>query len=277
MVELKSFENGFKYLEVVNAVSSAKIALQGAHIFEYKRGAKEDILWLSDTTAFEEGVAIRGGVPVCWPAFGMNNPSLAQHGFSRTSIFEFVSSQELSENATEVVLSLTHSDESLNLWNYKFDLEFKVRVSESLVMELKTTNRDTKEFTLTQALHSYFRVSDISNAVVLGLKNKPRLDALRDEIFTQKEDVKFSEEFDSVFQKVKNEIILKDKERKVSIKNEGSSSVVVWNPWIEKGSRMSSMRADAYREFLCIESANAYEDFRVLKPSESHTLKTILH
>jgi glucose-6-phosphate 1-epimerase len=56
----------------------------------------------------------------------MNNPSLAQHGFSRTSIFEFVSSQELSENATEVVLSLTHSDESLNLWNYKFDLEFKV-------------------------------------------------------------------------------------------------------------------------------------------------------
>ena len=272
MVKLKSFENGFKYLEVVNAVSSAKIALQGAHIFEYKCDDKEDILWLSDATAFEEGTAIRGGVPVCWPAFGMNNPELPQHGFSRTAMFEFVSSTALDENTTEVVLCLTHSDESLKLWNYKFELEFKVTISESLVMELKTTNRDTKELILTQALHSYFRVSDISNAVVYGVKDKPRLDALANEVFTQKEDIKFSEEFDSVFQKVENEVILEDKCREVSIKNEGSSSVVIWNPWIEKGAKMSGMRADAYREFVCVESANAYEDFRVLKPNEIHTL-----
>jgi len=277
MVELKSFENGFAYLEVSNTSSSAKIALQGAHIFEYKRGGKEDILWLSDTTAFERGTAIRGGVPICWPAFGMNNPQLPQHGFSRTAMFEFVSSCEIDVNTTEVILLLKETKESLELWNYKFELEFKVLISNTLVMELKSTNRDTKEFRLTQALHSYFRVSDISNAVVIGLNNKPRLDALTKKIFTQKSDIVFNEEFDSVFQKVDNEIVLQDKvTKKVVIKSEGSSSVVVWNPWIEKGARMSGMRADAYREFVCIESANAYEDFRLLKPNESHTLRATL-
>jgi len=281
MVELKSFENGFEYLEITNASSSAKIALQGAHIFEYKCADKEDMLWLSDTSAFERGTAIRGGVPICWPAFGMNNPELPQHGFSRTAMFEFKSSREIDTNTTEVLLLLKETQKSLELWNYKFELEFKVLVSNALEMELKSTNRDTKEFKLTQALHSYFRVSDISNAVVIGLNNKPRLDALTNKIFTQKSDIVFKEEFDSVFQKVKNKIVLQDKlngkTREVSIKNEGSSSVVVWNPWIEKGARMSGMRADTYREFVCIESANAYEDFRVLKQNELHTLRVTLH
>ena len=298
MVELKSFENGFAYLEVTNASSSAKIALQGAHVFEYKRGEKEEILWLSDTSVFELGTGIRGGVPVCWPAFGMNNPDLPQHGFSRTALFEFVNFNEISKDETEVRLRLRDTKESLKLWNYKFELELIVRVSDTLSLKLKTTNRDTKEFKLTQALHSYFNVSDISNAVVKGLKGKPRLDALKDIIFIQENDIKFDQEFDSVFQEVNNEIVLEDKvhpkgirstangkaregalgykERRVSIINEGSSSVVVWNPWIEKGSRMSGMRADAYREFVCIESANAYEDFRILKPNETHSLKATL-
>ena len=222
-------------------------------------------------------MGIRGGVPVCWPAFGVNNPDLPQHGFSRTAMFEFVKSTELDSNATEVLLRLTHTDESLRLWNYKFELDFRVIVSDTLVMELKTTNTDTKEFQLTQALHSYFNVSDISNAVVKGLKNKPRLDALTNKTFTQENDIVFNEEFDSVFQKVENKIVLGDNgNRNVTIQNEGSSSVVVWNPWVEKGARMSGMRADAYREFVCIESANAYEDFRVLKANETHILKATL-
>ncbi len=277
MVELKNLENGFSYLEVSNSSSSAKIALQGAHVFEYKRGEEEDILWLSETSAFELGTAIRGGIPVCWPAFGMNNPDLPQHGFSRTALFEFVNSKEISKDETQVCLRLRDTQESLKLWNYKFELELIVRVSDTLSLELKTTNRDTQEFKLTQALHTYFNVSDISNAVVKGLKGKPRLDALRGIVFIQENDIKFDEEFDSVFQKVNNEIILGYKDRKVSIINEGSSSVVVWNPWIEKGARMSGMRAEAYREFVCIESANAYEDFRVLKPNESHSLKATIH
>ncbi|MDQ1337601.1 MAG: glucose-6-phosphate 1-epimerase, partial [Campylobacterota bacterium] len=61
------------------------------------------------------------------------------------------------------------------------------------------------------------------------------------------------------------------------IKNGGSSSVVVWNPWIEKTLRMSAMKPNAYESMLCIESANVFDDFKVIKPQKSHTLKAVIY
>ncbi len=276
MYKLKSFDNGFEYIEIQNDATSAKIALQGAHIFEYKRSNEEPILWLSEVSSFESGVAIRGGVPICWPAFGMNNPDLPQHGFARTAMFQLISVEEKDKHSSEVLLRLTDTKESLKLWNHKFELDVKISVGETLEMELITRNLDTKEFKYTQALHSYFNISDISDVTIKGLKNKPRYNSLSDKTFLQKTDITINEEFDSVFQKADEELILECKNRTISIKNEGSSSVIVWNPWIDKGSKMSGMKADAYREFVCIESANAFEDFRVLKPDEIHALKATI-
>ena len=276
MITTKRLPNGFEYIEIQNSSASAKIALQGAHIFEYKRKIQDELLWLSEVSDFEIGKAIRGGVPICWPSFGMNNPELPQHGFARTSLFEYISAVDIDTNTTEVQLRLTHSNESLKLWNYKFELVLKVTISDKLTIELKTINTDDKEFRLTQALHSYFKLSDISNAVVKGLDKKLCFDALTNGTTTQDGDITFNQEFDKVFQKVDNELILQDREKTISINNEGSSSVVVWNPWIDKCARMSAMKDEAYREFVCIESANAFEDFIVLKPSEEHTLKATI-
>ncbi|MDD2789800.1 MAG: D-hexose-6-phosphate mutarotase [Sulfurimonas sp.] len=272
MIAYKKFANGFEYIEVQNAAASAKIALQGAHIFEYKRKGEEDLLWLSKSSDFEYGKAIRGGVPVCWPAFGMNNPDLPQHGFSRTARFILTQTQE-DERTTELIFTLEASEESLKIWPYKFLLTLKVIVAENLTMELTTTNRDTKSFTLTQALHSYFPVSHIDDVKILGLENKPYFNALTSQTQLQNGVVTFDSEYDCVYQEVQNEIILQDAKRSIKINNEGSSSVVVWNPWTLKGSRMSGMKADAYKSFVCIESANAFEDFRVLAPNQTHTLK----
>jgi len=276
VITTKKFSNGFEYLEIENKSATAKIALQGAHIFEYKRKRQGDLLWLSEISDFEMGKAIRGGVPICWPSFGLNNPELPQHGFARTSLFECISRENIDAHTTEVKLRLIHSDESLKLWNYKFELVLKVTISDKLIIELKTTNKDNKEFKLTQALHSYFKLSNISNAVLKGLDNKPCFDALTDKTNIQNGDITFNREFDKVFQEVDSEIILNDCEKTISINNEGSSSVVVWNPWIDKCKRMSAMKDEAYKEFVCIESANAFEDFIVLKPNQSHTLKACI-
>lgn len=59
-------------IEIQNSYATAKIALQGAHIFHYQRIDEEPILWLSKKSKFESGVAIRGGIPICWPWFGIN-------------------------------------------------------------------------------------------------------------------------------------------------------------------------------------------------------------
>jgi glucose-6-phosphate 1-epimerase len=276
VIEFKKLENYFEYIEVKNASASAKIALQGAHIFEYKRTNEEAILWLSKESAFETGIAVRGGVPICWPSFGMNNPDLPQHGFARNSMFRFVDSKDINDKTTQITLKLNDSKESLIVWNYKFELEFKVTISDNLTMELTTTNLDKKPFEITQALHTYFSVSDISNVKIKGLDKKPYFDALTSKECLQNGDITFHKEFDSVYQEVNNELFLIDKDRTIKLENEGSSSVVVWNPWIEKCSKMSGMSSEAYKEFVCIESANAFGDFKIIHPNMKYTLKAII-
>lgn len=276
MTELKKLENGFEYLEVNNDSASAKIALQGAHIFRYKRKGEEPLLWLSSESDFKLGHAIRGGVPICWPSFGMNNPELPQHGFARVFMWKFMDSKEIDRKSTQIHFRLEDSKESRKLWAYKFCLDLKVSVSDKLTMELTTTNTDEKTFKITQALHTYFKVSNISNIVIKGLSEKPFLDTVTNKQCKEKGDILFNKETDRVYQEIEDEISLTDKNRIISIKNEGSSSVVVWNPWIEKCKRMSAMSDEAYKEFVCIESANAFDDFRVLKPKEAHTLKATI-
>lgn len=276
MIDLKRFSNGFEYLEVSNSSATVKIALNGAHIFEYKCKNKKDLLWLSDISAFEEGIAIRGGIPICWPSFGMNNPSLPQHGFARTSLFSLVYGEEIDENSTKVLLRLEDSSKTKKIWDYAFELNLSIIVGKTLSLELQTINTDNKDFTLTQAFHTYFNISNIDDISISGLDKKPYFDALDNTKKRQNGDIEFNSEFDAVYQEVDNDIILKDKNNTTHIRHEGSFSAVVWNPWIDKCSRMSYMDKEAYKKFVCIEISNAFDDFVLLKPEQSHTLKVTL-
>lgn len=278
VISSKKLPNGFEYIEIKNDSAIAKIALQGAHVYEYTRNHEKPILWLSETSDFEHAKSIRGGIPVCWPWFGLpKDKNLSQHGFARTAMWKFVSTDEVDANTTEVIFSLSSTSQTLKLWPYKFELELHVTVRDKLIMELKTTNVDDKPFKITQALHTYFNVSHISHVNIKGLDNKPYLDALTMEEKKQSGDITFNEEVDRVYQEADGEILLEDKNRTIHIQNEGSSSAVVWNPWIDKCKRMSAMKDDAYKGMVCIESANAFSDAKVIYPNESHTLKATVY
>jgi len=277
MITHKKLTNEFEYIEVKNKAAEAKVALQGAHLFHYERAGEEPILWLSEASDFEVGKAIRGGVPICWPWFGFNEDrTLPQHGFARTALWEFVGGDEVDAKTTVLTLRLTHDEKTLQMWHYKFLLELKITISDKLSMELKTTNLDESAFKISQALHTYFSVSHISEVAIKGLDKKPYLDALTWKNEIQNGDITFNQEVDRVYQEVDGEIVLGDKKRKIHIKNHGSSSVVVWNPWIEKTLRMSGMKPNAYENMVCIESANAFDDARVLKPQEVHILGAVI-
>jgi len=275
MIEHKKFANGFEYIEVSNVVSSAKISLQGAHIFEYKCSG-ETLIWLSEASDFEYGKAIRGGVPLCWPRFGSIDKTLPQHGFARTEMFEFVSSTEIDEETTELIFRLKENSNTLKIWNYKFVLELKITLGQTLTMELTTTNVDTQSYMITQALHSYFPVSHISEAEVVGLDGKPYVDAVDGKTKLQRGAIVFNAEVNRVYQEVKDSLLLVDKNRTIRVKNSGSNSVVVWNPAKENCHNMSAFNDDSYETFVCIESSNAFDDTITLEPNASHTLKAVI-
>lgn len=278
MIEHKQFANGFQYVKICNASARAKIALQGAHLFHYERVAEAPLLWLSKRSFFEPGKAIRGGVPVCWPWFGKHpaNSELPQHGFARTSLWELLEAREIDEHTTKVILQLQPSAGSLQLWPHKFELCLAVTVGRTLTLALTSRNCDTQAFEITAALHSYFAVENIDKVYVEGLAGKSYFDKVTGEEYTQQGNLTISKEVDRIYRKVDYPVTLHDQARTLHIDAQGSSSTVVWNPWIESCVEMADMQDDAYKTMLCIEAANAPGDARKLAPGEEHTLTSII-
>ncbi len=278
LLETKTLHNGFSYFLVTNKNATAKIALQGAHVFHFQRHGNPPLLFISNKSHFETGKAIRGGIPICWPWFGKHksNSTFPQHGFARTALWQCIETKEDNDLSTEITLQLENTQKNKKLWPYKTDLRLKITISDTLSLQLITINRDTRSFTLSSALHSYFAVSNIANVIIKGLNNTPFNDTLTMEHKQQTDDITITEETDRVYQEVYQPIELHDKERVIRIHNEGSKSVVLWNPWIEKSLTMTDLDNNGYKNMLCIETANAFKDERSLAPGETHTLGMII-
>jgi glucose-6-phosphate 1-epimerase len=275
---MKNDQLNFEILEIKNRSATAKIALQGAHVFEYSPLDESEVLWVSQKSFFERGRAIRGGVPICWPWFGphASNSDFAQHGFVRTAMFRIKEQFDRDAYESVVILELIQTPEMREQFDYEYRLEVKVSVGERLCIELITTNLGTQSFEITAALHSYFRVSDIANIQLRGLDNTPFFDSLEVCEKVQIGDIGVSQEIDRVYQEVQWPLTLVDMHRDIIIDAENSNSVVVWNPWIEKSSKMRDMAVDGYKQMFCIETANAKKDAKTLALGECHTLCCII-
>ena len=278
MIEHKEFDKSFKYIEIKNTHAKAKIALQGAHLFHYQAKDKEPLLWLSEKAYFEKGKTIRGGVPICFPWFGQNteDTTLPQHGFARNQVWKLMSSYELADGSTQLQLMLTANKETRALWDYSFTLIYDINIGEALTLSLSTINCNTEAFEITQALHSYFNISNINNVSIEGLENTIYYDSLSRELAKQHKAVTINEEVDRVYFDTSSKIILLDNERKIELTQEGSKSLVLWNPWSEKSKSMSDMSDEGYETMVCLETANALKDFRIVGAGESCSLKVTI-
>ena len=60
--------------------------------------------------------------------------------------------------------------------------------------------------------------------------------------------------------------------RNITMESSGSRSTVVWNPSFQKAAAIGDLPDNAYRDFVCVEAANAHHDVRTISPEQSHTL-----
>lgn len=274
---MKNTKGSLEYLHISNTASEAKISLQGAHVFHFQARGKKPLLWLSDTATFEERKAIRGGIPICWPWFGPNNTdsTLPNHGFARTSLWEHVSTDEISEAETKVILKLQSSPESLALWAFDFELILEVIISARLSVSLITKNLDTKAFTITDALHTYLAIDDINTVYIDGLDKKSYYDKTDNSFDNVQEGrLYFTQETDRIYQGINSIVSIHEKEACIKVKTEGSQTVVIWNPGEALAQKMPDL--NDYTKMICVESANALDDAPLIQPGGIHRLTTIL-
>jgi len=256
-------EHGFAYAEINNARAHATISTYSGQVLSYRpKNQQQDLLFVSDQAYYEDGKAIKGGIPVCWPWFGADPDDQGKpaHGFVRNRQWEVSSSEALADGSTKVVMSLVDTDETRKIWPHLFRLDIEITVGDSLKIELVTHNNDDKSVTISQALHSYFHVGDISKVAVLGLDGTEYLDKVADPARkTQTGPVIIDGEVDRIYTGVTGELVIDDASlgRKIRITSSGCSTAVVWNPWIAIAASMGDLGDSDYRKMLCVETANA--------------------
>lgn len=265
--------NELPVLNIQNHQASACIAIQGAHVIEYTPTNKANVLFVSNEEPYIKGKAIRGGIPVCWPWFGAHETlsDVPAHGFVRDKDwhYEIVSD---SLDRTEIRFSFVTEGDQPG-FPYSARCELLVSIGETLLMSLTTHNTGDKPFEISQALHSYFQCADIQEVRIKGLKDCQFIDSLTDSVYSLKKKFTFEQEVDGVVLDRGQPVELKGLgQSSVTLTREGSNSLVLWNPWIEKSKRLSSFDALDYLRMFCVEATNTSEDSRLVKPGKSHTL-----
>ena len=168
-VTLDAGEGGLSRLRVDGPTGTAEIYLQGAHVTRWQPTGHEPVLWMSAASNFAEVTPIRGGVPVCFPWFGVN-PAGPQHGWARISEWTLLSA---ADDGTDVrlVFRLTDSDETrASAWKHRFEARYEVVVGARLQLSLSVTNLSDDDITFEEALHTYFALSDVRNTSITGLR-----------------------------------------------------------------------------------------------------------
>ncbi len=256
--------------------AQALVALHGAQVLNWVIDG-HGLLWLSPIARIRAGKGIRGGIPVCWPWFADHptDPNKPAHGFVRHREWQVAGSQATAD-AVSITLATSVTDAEQALWPHRAELRLTVSLGAALSLQLETRNTGTAPLPLTEALHTYFRVSDIANVSVAGLEGCTYLDKL--EGFarkTQSGPITIPAEVDRIYLGDTSGVTLDDRgfDRQIDIVSSGSRSAVVWNPWTDKTARLGDMGSpDAFRQMLCVETANAGDDIVTLAPGATHTL-----
>lgn len=276
-VSFRRGPGGLAVAEVVNGHGSAVVGLAGGHVMAYQPRGEEPVLWMSERSRFAVGEPMRGGIPICWPWFGPHpeDGGKPAHGFARTALWEVVETGIADGGATRVELRLRDDATSRAVWPHPFELRLAVTVGRRLRVELTARNIGQQPFTCTGALHSYFHVSDVTNAAVHGLEGCEYIDKVdHHRRKRQTGPVTVGGEVDRIYTDTTGDCVVEDAGlgRRIRIGKAGSRSTVVWNPWIAKAARLEDFGDEEYRGMLCVETANAGDDAVTIPPGNTHQL-----
>lgn len=278
VLEFDSGVNGLPMIKIETPQASAVVSLYGAQLLSFQpKGVKNDLLFLSEKANYKIGEAIRGGVPICWPWFSREKPKphLPNHGFARIAMWHVAATSQ-QDDIVQLRLILKDDAKTREMWNHTFKLTLDITIGEQLSLRLTTENTGSTSFQFSQAMHTYFAVSDIQKISLVGLEGANYIDTVGGEnkVYQQSGAIQISSELDRIYTDFSDEMKLQDKAfvRAVNIKSSGSKTTVVWNPWHALSSKIQDLNDDAYRQFICVETVNTGEDVVTLLPAKIHTM-----
>jgi glucose-6-phosphate 1-epimerase len=271
--------DGQPKIRITSVAASAEIYLHGAHLTSWIPAGAEEVLFLSSKAQYQDGKAIRGGVPICFPWFNAkaDDPKAPSHGFVRTKTWE-PDSITHEGNAIAVALSTASDEATRKWWPYEFRAVQRITISSHLQMELTVTNTGAAPLTFQEALHTYYRVGNVRHVQLVGLDDVSYLDNTEGNIEKiQYGDNTFDQRIDNAYLNTETKLELTDPSlnRRILIGKQNSRNTVVWNPWAELANGMADL-GDEWPHFVCVEAANIRANAVTLQPGEQHTMTAII-
>ncbi len=266
-------KGGLPMIRVETTKAKALISIHAGQVLSYQPvGEAEDVLFLSEKAYYQDGKAIKGGAPICWPWFGADPEGKGRpgHGFVRNRGWNVVATEALANGDIKVTVGLDDTPETQAIWPHAFILRQEIVIGDTLNLSLITRNTGKESFTITQAFHTYFKVGDIARAKVLGLAGCDYLDKAGggNAQKHQTGDVTIDAEVDRIYLNVGNSLTIDDTafNRRIQITSQGSKTAVVWNPWEKIARDMADLEDDDYKRLLCVETTNAANDVIEIAP-----------
>ncbi len=270
-------------VEVRTEAAEATVAVQGAHLVEWRPTAREAVLFVSRRTTWARGEAIRGGVPVIWPWFGprtgvVNAPpegagESASHGFARTAEWRLLFAGMMG-NEVHLQWGLGPTEASRAAGFDGFRLAYEMVIGPELRLRLTVANEGPGELRYEEALHTYLAVGDAERAEIEGLEGTEYLDKREGGARRREGDgpVRLTGWTDRVYVDTEATCTVRDGERRVEVGKEGSRSTVVWNPWVEGAAGLKDMEPEGWRGMVCVETANVGEAAVRLAPGQARSM-----
>jgi glucose-6-phosphate 1-epimerase len=271
---------GLPKVRITSPEGGGEIYLHGAHVTSWKPVGHEEVLFVSSKSRWEQGRAIRGGIPICFPWFGgkADDPEAPAHGFVRTKAWQLESIAQAGGGIT--VSMVTESDEGTReWWPAEFRLNYRATFGSVLGLELVMTNTGTMPLRFEEALHAYYRVENAEKARVQGLDAVhyfDKTDSNREK--AQDGEIAIASETDRVYRNTSGPIEIVDPglRRRVLVSKENSHTTVVWNPWVEKARSLSDLGDGEWRKMICVEVCNTAAFAVDLGPGQEHTMKALV-
>lgn len=245
-------DSGLPLIKVSNPLASAVIALQGAHVLAFQPTARDEMLWVSPKAVLQQGVPVRGGIPICLPWFARDVEGGPMHGFARTSEWRLQESSELASGATRLLFELSGDESVCSFWPHAFVFQLEIIVGSTLEMKMVVENRSTSTAPLSFAFHTYFAVPDVAQTQVLGLEGMRYADKVEAGVMKQQDGaVTINGRTDRIYYDVPALQQIKWGQSTVNVQSASTCSVV-WNAG-EIAGEMPDIGAGNQVSYLCVE------------------------
>jgi glucose-6-phosphate 1-epimerase len=271
---------GLPRIQVTGSRAAGEMYLHGAQVTSWNPAGNEEALFLSTRSHWQEGQAIRGGIPICFPWFRAkaDDPKAPAHGVVRTRTWQ-LDSIDGNEAGVAVTMSIESDEQTRRWWPAEFRLLHRVIFGPQLTLELICTNTGKTDLRFEEALHTYNRVADVANVRLQGLHEVHFLDNTDSNAAKiQHGDLRFASTTDRAFLDAQKGVDLIDPElrRRIRLDKANSLTTVVWNPWQEGAMRLKDLGNEEWTQFLCVEACNILTASISLAPGEEHKMTAVL-